>query len=205
MDSKPICLKCRNSISKFSNKKSLSTISRRFEEHLHYGIPTIRYGICSKNHYTELNTISVDWIPCKKCKKQEELEKKRTFLRLKAKKEKKEIPSFLRNELDRFREEIRSKVRVEVQDEFKEELTLTIKRVVEETVSVMLKKQTRSRSKSVPSSRSASPELRVSVSPPSPPTSSPNSPLFPSEEPPLPNLPLPNLPPSPVQSPVSEN
>lgn len=203
---KSTCSKCRTVISKYVNKTSLTPISRRFNEHIHYGIPTVRYGICAKNHYTELNTLSVEWAPCKECNKREELERKRNFLRAKAKKEKKEIPSFLRNELDKFKEEIRKKVRSEVHDEFKDELTLTIKRVVEETVTVMLKKTGRPRSKSTPSSRSASPErdLRISVSPPSQPNS-PDSPLFPSQEPPLPTLPLPNLPPSPAHSPTSEN
>jgi hypothetical protein len=85
------------------DRKNLDPVYRTINDHKHYGHAVYHYGICSRNHYTKVERVTIVWSPCVKCsKKQSDLNQRNKFLKAKARRHKKEIPSFLKNELDVF-------------------------------------------------------------------------------------------------------
>lgn len=111
------CKHCGSEISTFKTRKCMSIVVKKkinvesAGTHYHYGNPNHKYGICSKNHYTFIERVNVDWNSCLLCVKQEQvISKKAKFLMAKARKAKKEIPSFLRRELDDFKQQMESKM-----------------------------------------------------------------------------------------------
>jgi hypothetical protein len=86
-------------------------------------MPVVQYGICDSSHYTKIKRVRVDWSTCRKClQKEEELAKRRRYLEAKNRKEQKEIPTFIRNEFDRFGKKIKKDIRSELVDEIREEI-----------------------------------------------------------------------------------
>lgn len=125
------CQQCGRELVRFCTRETNEVVTKKVglesTLHTHYGNPTIKYGICSYHHYSKLEQISVAWKPCKKCKENgEAIEKKRQFLLSKQKKKNREIPSFLRDELDKFKVKMEEKIREEVRNEVKNEVDLLV-------------------------------------------------------------------------------
>lgn len=123
------CKFCPLQIEQYKTRKTLTVIKKKIDvidpknprkstSHMHFGNPHIKYGICAKNHYTEINRVKVEWTNCKLCsEKKISVETKRNYLLTKARKNKKEVPSFLRNELETFEQKMSQKIEEAVQTE----------------------------------------------------------------------------------------
>jgi hypothetical protein len=140
------CKICKNEIEQYQTKKSMKSISKIHEpksmtdlatkkgdvRHTHHGVPTYKYGICKYNHCTQLEQIKIDWTPCQIClKNKTDLEKRRKHLAIKARKSKKEIPSFLRKELEKFEEKMTKKIDKAISEKVSEKIQHEMNRVLE--------------------------------------------------------------------------
>jgi predicted transcriptional regulator len=155
------CKICRYPFDKYVQRRSLKQVKKRISGHLHFGMAFYKYGVCENNHYTKIERTRVDWSHCNKCEKRKDaLAQKRRYIEAKKRKEKKEIPTFIRYEFDKFRaevkKEIRDEVRAEVRAELMEEMAETVKYEVEKTINRII------------NSDSVYPQV---PSPPSPPSS----------------------------------
>lgn len=63
------CEKCDRRFQKYSTRISFKPVTKHVNNHVHSGLPDIRYGICSKKHYTAVDTVTINWSPCFKCEK----------------------------------------------------------------------------------------------------------------------------------------
>lgn len=128
------CKRCPEKLDHFTERKGKSSVKKKVGDHYHYGHPYFKYGICSKYHFTKIKKIRTQWDVCQKCKKKEtNLVKKREHMAARARLEKKQVPSFLRDELDRFKQKIerklRKKLELEIQKRVDEEVTRRMKKV----------------------------------------------------------------------------
>jgi hypothetical protein len=104
MNSLKWCRRCPEEIDKFTTLESKVSTRRKHEDHYHYGHNVFRYAICGRSHYNKLKRIKVNWRPCAICvKKKDDLRTKRRYMRQKARRNNRQIPSFLRDELDHFK------------------------------------------------------------------------------------------------------
>lgn len=98
------CVKCGRGFERHVERRSFNPIQKKYNHHLHHGIPFYRYGVCPRNHFTRLERTHIEWSVCLTCvKRGNSLDKKRKYMMAKKRKEKKEIPSFLRDTLDEFK------------------------------------------------------------------------------------------------------
>ena len=152
------CKFCSNKIEKSVIKISENITKKQFGDHEHVGNAIYRYGICGKQHQTKLEMVRVQWKQCLTCeKKRETLEKRRKYLEIKARIQKREIPSFLRDELDRFI----SKMETRLIQKIEQELQKRIKQEVFNQLEIILESRA-----NIPSP----PSLPSGLSPPSAPS-----------------------------------
>jgi hypothetical protein len=121
------CKFCSNKIEKYTLKISKNTTKKQFENHEHIGNAVYKYGICCRQHYTKLEMEKIQWRLCIVCdKKKEKMDERRKYLETKARMEQREIPSFLRDELDRFV----SRMEKNLEKKFEKELQKRIEKEV---------------------------------------------------------------------------
>lgn len=120
------CKVCKNNISSYTTRESYQVINKtimisHIPKHVHYGNPTYKYGLCTYSHYNKMELIRMRWHQCKICENHENtLKKKREYLAAKQRKKNKEIPSYLRGELEKFEAKMMEKVKKEVKDAISE-------------------------------------------------------------------------------------
>ena len=116
------CKICNKSIASYTTRESYQIVHKNIVDslvpkHVHYGNPTYKYGLCNFSHYNQMELIRMRWQPCKICENHENtLRKKREYLATKERKKNRQIPSFLRGELEKFEARMMEKVRKEIRD-----------------------------------------------------------------------------------------
>lgn len=89
---------------RYKTRVSFVPVKKRVSEHIHYGTSYFNFGICAKNHYTRLGRDRIEWSYCHICDNiVKALEKKRRHMEAKRRREKRQIPSFLHQEHEKFR------------------------------------------------------------------------------------------------------
>jgi len=96
-------------------ERSVKGVKKRVNKHTHYGQIMYRYGICDRHHYTKLNKTGTKWRPCPLCNQEshtnrEKMKKRREHMAAKARLQNRQVPSFLRDELDRFEARMELKI-----------------------------------------------------------------------------------------------
>ena len=60
--------KCGRQFEKIMERKCLKPVVIPISpKHSHHGLIIRNHGICSKNHFTSLNPVRIDWAPCYRC------------------------------------------------------------------------------------------------------------------------------------------
>ena len=87
------CKRCPSEIDHYTTRQSKAITRKKINNHEHYGNAVYKYGVCFSQHYTKISMIRVEWRPCSVCLQQKKtIEKRRKYLRQKARIEKKQIP-----------------------------------------------------------------------------------------------------------------
>lgn len=109
--------KCGKKFIRKEVREARNTVKRRFSNHFHHGVPEKEYGICSNHHYTAIKTINTRWDPCTKCDSKNKKEKtKRTRL-----------PTLFKDELNKFKEEMKENFEKIVEQRVEKEVKRRLK------------------------------------------------------------------------------
>jgi len=114
------CTLCGHKFIKTITRAAAVPICRKSRDktHDHFGKKMEQYGVCKGNHYTRIRRLDIEWDKCGKCRTdQDSLASKRRFMAAKARRQKKEVPTFLRDELDKFKQDMEEKMEQRIQDE----------------------------------------------------------------------------------------
>jgi len=126
------CKYCPLEIKVISERPGKTLLKKRYDDHFHFGTRILQYGMCDKSHCTMLRKDRIEWKPCKKCQeKKEEIKKIRRHLKAKARMQERKIPSFLRDELDRFKAKMERKIQQELQKRVEQEVHKHMDQIVE--------------------------------------------------------------------------
>lgn len=100
---------CRAPVDRYTERRDLRPLTRVVgPQHRHYGYAIYRWAICRRHHFHRAERLRVEWAKCLKCLQQQAhvqlLSRRREYLLAKARREKREVPSFLREEALRLGE-----------------------------------------------------------------------------------------------------
>lgn len=128
------CSRCPRKIDKIIAKPAKRLLKKPYGNHSHFGTPINSYGICEANHYSKICRLRVEWKPCETCEEsQNKLERKRNHMRAKIRMKEK-IPSFLRDELDRFKAQMERKMKKRFEKQLRIQVREEVERHLQEIV-----------------------------------------------------------------------